>query len=1069
MLSKVLPEREYPMNNKKIIAMMMTLSMLAAAFAGCLGGDDDEGWELTAADDVSAVFVTSEWDPIIPNLNAGEMCDALLSSMTKTDTREEVVDFTRGYYTSSIGVIGAADAAVISDPLDLNVAGTVVAVQASTTSDLWASGDGDDPANLPDATILAFPMWPDVIAAIENGDAHYAMGDSPVLAVEGDLMVTFSEETFGMAVAEEGSDLLLDALNVAITAVIDSGEYDLIFGQSFEGSVVLTDDTTADTATSYPMATEGSRLAHVLETGELKLCSDTTYPPFESLNADGDVVGFSADLAHAIADELAAHYMGNENPTFTPDTVIKIGVLYDREVALTDFAPAFDWAFAEAFADLNAMDDGYHFKMIYASTKCSEEGGAQAAQSVLDAGVVAVAGAACSGASMGANSILAPAGIPMLSYASTSPTLSDSTTYPDFYRVAPSDELQGKALADLVASQGYTSTAVLSMNNDYGSGVASAFETNFNAMDGNSVCVRYDFNNDEFSGSTVEEALGAMASASETCDSVLLATYSPAGAQLIGGMYLAGSSLPAFGPDGMAGLAALDSFANPALSNGMMVTNPRSGTSAGDFAQRCSDNTICAGGIFTLQAYDSVMMIGMAAKMDDGNDMKMHLPMVGAGDGYAGASGNHIFMANGDIPGDGYDVCSFNHVPTYGDYFNCQHKWSVTDGLEAAVFEGITIKIGFMGDASSPAISELWPSFQTSATIANNLANTIGWSNNVQFEIVFADDGCNGFESTSTGASAAQSLVDAGVWGVVGGACSGASMAANAILSPAGIPMISYASTSADLSDATAYPDFFRVVPSDAGQAAAVKDIMMHNNETMAADGGVAILAASDDYTAALADGFTEEWIAAGGEICTRNDYARPVTDYTLVAAPVIDNACGSVALFAYNSDGAGLISELKTQNFAGQIYGTDGIASVTTAGYMQDDLLDGVIATNIATADDTEVGMILQSLWPSTVPMGQFAMEAFDAYTIMAFSAFTQLSSGGPSVVSSSAAIGVTGVGWNGATGPISFLANGDTPGNGYCIGQFTVTDIGADGEGVVNYDCTHTWGAEGLTEVSS
>jgi polar amino acid transport system substrate-binding protein len=310
------------MNNKKIIAMMMTLSMLAAAFAGCLGGDDEEGWELTAADDVSAVFVTSEWDPIIPNLNAGEMCDALLSSMTKTDTREEVVDFTRGYYTSSIGVIGAADAAVISDPLDLNVAGTVVAVQASTTSDLWASGDGDDPANLPDATILAFPMWPDVIAAIENGDAHYAMGDSPVLAVEGDLMVTFSEETFGMAVAEEGSDLLLDALNVAITAVIDSGEYDLIFGASFEGNVVLTDDTTADTATSYPMATEGSRLAHVLETGELKLCSDTTYPPFESLNGDGDVVGFSADLAHAIADEMAAHYMGNANPTFVPPVVV---------------------------------------------------------------------------------------------------------------------------------------------------------------------------------------------------------------------------------------------------------------------------------------------------------------------------------------------------------------------------------------------------------------------------------------------------------------------------------------------------------------------------------------------------------------------------------------------------------------------------------------------------------------------------------------------------------------------------------------------------------------------------
>ena len=753
----------------------------------------------------------------------------------------------------------------------------------------------------------------------------------------------------------------------------------------------------------------------------------------------------------------------------TYDVNVKIGVLYDREEALTDFAPAFDYAFAEAFADLNAMNDGYTFEMVYASTKCTEEGGANAAQSVLDAGAVAVAGAACSGASMGANSILAPAGVPMLSYASTSPTLSDSTSYPDFYRIAPSDELQGKALADLVASQGHMSTAVIAMNNDYGSGVASAFESNFNAMDGHSVCVRYDFDDSAFTASTVEEAIGAIAGASETCDSVLLATYSPSGAQLMGGMYLAGSMLPAFGPDGMAGTAALDSFAEPALTNGMMVTNPRAGSSAGDFAQRCSDNTICAGGIFTSQAYDSIMMIGMAAKMDAGSDMTIHLPMVGTGDGYAGASGNHIFMANGDVPGDGYDVCSFNHVPTYGDYFNCQHTWSVTDGLEAAVFEGVTIKIGFMGDATSEAIGELWPSFQTSASIANNLGNTIGWSNNVQFEIVFADDGCNGAGVPATGASAAQSLVDAGVWGVVGGACSGASMAANAILSAAGIPMISYASTSADLSDAAAYPDFFRVVPSDSGQAAAVKDIMMHNNELMTADGGVAVIAASDDYTAALADGFTAEWIAAGGEICTRNDYTRPVSDYSLVAAPVIDNACGSVALFAYNADGAGIITDLKAQNFAGQIYGTDGIASVTTAANMQDDLLDGVIATNVATAGDTEVGMVLQSLWPASIPMGQFAMEAFDAYTIMAFSAFTQLSSGGPSVVSNSAAIGVTGVGWNGATGAITFLPNGDTPGNGYCIGVFTVTDVGTDGEGTVSYDCTHIWGANGLTEVSS
>ena len=252
--------------------MMLTLSMLAAAFAGCLGGDDepepepedvpgcmdatannynadatsDDGsctydptWSLTPAAGVSAVWVASDWDPIIPNLNAGDMCDAILSAMTKTDARDQVVDFTRGYYTSSQGVIGASGAAVISDVSELNVAGITIALASGTTSDIYAND------NLAAATIQAYTDWPSVILAINNGDADYALGDAPVLALEGALMTTFSDETFGLAIRED-SDELEDALNVAITALVDGGQYDAIFGAWFEGTVVLTDDRNAD-------------------------------------------------------------------------------------------------------------------------------------------------------------------------------------------------------------------------------------------------------------------------------------------------------------------------------------------------------------------------------------------------------------------------------------------------------------------------------------------------------------------------------------------------------------------------------------------------------------------------------------------------------------------------------------------------------------------------------------------------------------------------------------------------------------------------------------------------------
>ena len=204
---------------------MLTLSMLAAGFAGCLGGDDDTSddtttddtttddtttddtttddtttddtttddtttddtttdtgpvaWTGTPAASVSAVIVTSDWTPIIPNLLDGSMCDAIISAMTKTAEREAVDGFTfsRGYTTSSQGVLGGTGATTITSVSDLNVAGTTIAVQEGTTSDLYAQ------ENLQAATVTAFTDFPSVVTALSNGDVDYIMGDSPVLAL----------------------------------------------------------------------------------------------------------------------------------------------------------------------------------------------------------------------------------------------------------------------------------------------------------------------------------------------------------------------------------------------------------------------------------------------------------------------------------------------------------------------------------------------------------------------------------------------------------------------------------------------------------------------------------------------------------------------------------------------------------------------------------------------------------------------------------------------------------------------------------------------------------------------
>ena len=1020
------------MLDKKMIAMLMTLSMLAASLAGCLGGDD---WEADPADDLSADIVTSAWDPIIPNLNDGEMCDAIISAMTKTDERDQVVDFTRGYYTSSQGVIGAAGSASISDVSELNAAGTTIAVQSGTTSDLYAQD------NLAMATIVAYDDFPSVTAAVSNGEADYAMGDSPVLALSGDLMTTFSDETFGIAVREDSGELL-DALNVAITAIVDSGEYDAIFGEWFDGAVVLTDDRDADTATTYPEPTKGSTLTEVLESGSLKFCSDTAYPPFENLDENGNAVGFDVDIANALVDEIAAHYMGTDNPMFdvTADAVtIKLGFLNDATGPISQFAAPFTFAWGAAEADLNAMGDDYVFEVIEADSGCNGETATAAAQTLADAGVVAVAGAACSGASMGANAVLSAAGIPMISYASTSPALSDATAYPHFYRIVPSDALQGEAVADMIMASGAMNTAIVHMTNDYGAGLADSVATNLGS---DNVCTQLGY--DQETTTDFQSAVQAVMEAG--CDSVFLGSYSADGADIVETMAVMGAAIPIFSADGMAGEASLNDYTNPAVANGIQVTKPAAASaSTTTFTDACAADSVCSGGIYQSEAYDAVMMLGHAAMMEDGANMGMHVPMVGSGDGYDGETGTHVFLENGDVGGSGYDVCTFHHVPTYGDYFNCDKMWSVTsDGVVDAPWMGTTVKIGFLNDATGP-IAVYADGFVAASQIALGLVNTVGFSSGVQFEIVYADSGCNG----ETGTSAAQSLLDAGVWGVVGAACSGASMGANSVLSAAGVPQISYASTSPALSDATAYPGFFRVVPSDAEQGQAMAAVAT-------ADGmdNIAVVHMTNDYGAGLADAFVSNMDAS--HICTQLGYAEDATDFASAVEAVSNAGCTSVFLVSYATDGAMILEEMATQGVNIPVYGGDGIAEEGLAAGMADaSIVDGVIASKPSAGGSmSEVQMVFAALCGAHPDCagGIYTAEAFDAITMMALSAFTYLTTPG---LDAGMAVMAVGQGWDGASGTLSFMANGDVPSSGFCIGEFSHDSA----DGSVSYDCVRQW----------
>ena len=115
------------------------------------------------------------------------------------------------------------------------------------------------------------------------------------------------------------------------------------------------------------------------------------------------------------------------------------------------------------------------------------DGGTAAAQSCISDGANLVIGSSGSTVSAAMASVLTPDKIIQISYASTSPALSDRSKYPYFMRNVPSDADQGIAISDLVESFGWTKGATINTADSYGTGLVSYFTANFNQTSGNTI------------------------------------------------------------------------------------------------------------------------------------------------------------------------------------------------------------------------------------------------------------------------------------------------------------------------------------------------------------------------------------------------------------------------------------------------------------------------------------------------------------------------------------------------------------------------------------------------------
>lgn len=198
------------------------------------GGFDGFDMELARAiaTDLSLEFtvVTPGWEAITSGLAMETgLCDISSSSITITPEREEGVDFTDSYFSAEQSLFVKADSSATSaDELGK------IAVQSGTTGEIYAQENfSNELISFDDAGALYLALEAGEVEGVvtdQIGNQGYADENPGV----GKVVATYdTNELYGMAVKEEGSEALLDAVNASLSKLQGDGTYDAIFDKWF--------------------------------------------------------------------------------------------------------------------------------------------------------------------------------------------------------------------------------------------------------------------------------------------------------------------------------------------------------------------------------------------------------------------------------------------------------------------------------------------------------------------------------------------------------------------------------------------------------------------------------------------------------------------------------------------------------------------------------------------------------------------------------------------------------------------------------------------------------------------
>jgi branched-chain amino acid transport system substrate-binding protein len=169
---------------------------------------------------------------------------------------------------------------------------------------------------------------------------------------------------------------------------------------------------------------------------------------------------------------------GEDPRKAAPGTVITIGTLLPRSGALGAFGDAMDHGVELAVEEINQSGGifGQKLAVVSCDDATSADQAALGAAHLVDvAKVDAIIGSGASGVTIEAfNRVAKPSQVLMVSPSATSPAISNLPDAGLLWRTAPSDAVQGRAIAQFIVEQDFNKIAIVNRNDAYGNGLADA-------------------------------------------------------------------------------------------------------------------------------------------------------------------------------------------------------------------------------------------------------------------------------------------------------------------------------------------------------------------------------------------------------------------------------------------------------------------------------------------------------------------------------------------------------------------------------------------------------------------